>query len=172
MGNFYSPLHAASLWAAGGGTTTTAPQTTSFTAAPSAVTPTSSCTSAPSPPTSRGDEGAPTSSSPDHYGYPPTPPKEVKLEDAYPGSTLSIAEMYHPTHTSTIKRPEGSESYTSSACSSITPASFQSTSNHSAALGADLGSPLYGSYSTTGIFEKSLQKSVVASICKTTELWK
>ena len=161
MGNFYSPLHAASLWAAGGGTTTTAPQTTSFTAAPSAVTPTSSCTSAPSPPTSRGYEGATSSSSPDHYGYPPTPPKEVKLEDAYPGSALSIAEMY-PTHTSTIKRPEGSESYTSSACSSITPASFQS-SNHSAALGADLGSPLYGSYSTTGIFEKSLQKSVASS---------
>lgn len=172
MGNFYSPLH--SMWAAGGGmttTTSTTPETTSFTAAPSAVTPTSSCASAPSPPTSRGYEGPTTTSSsasPDHYGYPPTPPKEVKLEDAlYPGSSaLSIAEMYnHPT--STIKRPEGSESYTSSAaCStSITsPTSYQSSNHSLAVAGAtDLGSPLYGSYSTTGIFEKSLQKSVTAS---------
>ena len=124
---FYSPLH--SMWAAGAGTFASAP----------AITPTSS-TSAPSPPTSRDYETG--NASPDNYGYPPTPPKEVKVEESYPNSSaISGGEMYK-------SRPEGSQSYTSS-----TSPTFQSSS--------DLSSPFYGSYSTTGIssFEKSSLKS-------------
>ena len=130
---FYSPLH--SMWAAGAGT---------FAAAAPAITPTSS-TSAPSPPTSRDYEVA-GNASPDNYGYPPTPPKEVKVEESsYPNSSsaISVGEMYK-------SRPEGSQSYTSS----TSPSTFQSSS--------DLSSPFYGSYSTTGIvssFEKSSLKS-------------
>ena len=134
--SFYNPLH--SMYMAG--------TASGFATAP-AVTPTSSTTSAPSPPTSRGYEGA-SSSSPDLYGYPPTPPKEVKTEESYPGSAISALDMY-----SSKPRPEGSEStYTST--TSTTPISMTTPTFQS----SDLGSPLYGSYSTTGIFEKS-QKS-------------
>ena len=86
--------------------------------------------------------GASSSSNGNNFGYPPTPPKEVKVEESYPNSSaISGGEMYK-------SRPEGSQSYTSS-----TSPTFQSSS--------DLSSPFYGSYSTTGIssFEKSSLKS-------------
>ena len=112
---FYAPTALHSMW------NNSFPSNTTSAAS---MTPTSSTTSAPSPPVSRSYEAA--SSSPEPaYGYPPTPPKEVKAEESYP--------------------------YSSGLGGSASLEPFAKSDSSSLSYQNDLGSPLYGSYSTTGI---------------------
>ena len=112
---FYTPTALHSMW------NNSFPSNTTSAAS---MTPTSSTTSAPSPPVSRSYEAA--SSSPEPaYGYPPTPPKEVKAEESYP--------------------------YSSGLGGSASLEPFAKSDSSSFSYQNDLGSPLYGSYSTTGI---------------------
>lgn len=82
------------------------------------------------------------------YGYPPTPPKDVKAEEnscyfsggsAISGGTTSSVDPLSLNHHlySTTKRPEGSENYSASIPS---PASSATPSVY------DIATPLYGGY--------------------------
>ena len=103
--------------------------TSNTTSVAASMTPTSSTTSAPSPPVSRSYEAASSSPEPvQSYGYPPTPPKEVKAEESY-------------SYSSALGGLAASTSVENFAKSDSSSFSYQN----------DLGSPLYGSYSTTGI---------------------
>lgn len=121
---FYTPTALHSMW-------NNSFPTSNTTSVAASMTPTSSTTSAPSPPVSRSYEAASSSPEPvQSYGYPPTPPKEVKAEESYSyGSALG-----------------GSATSTTSVAEN-----FAKSDSSSFSYQNDLGSPLYGSYSTTGI---------------------
>merc|ERR1711953_730143 len=120
---FYTPTALHSMW-------NNSFPTSNTTSVAASMTPTSSTTSAPSPPDSRSYEAASSSPEPvQSYGYPPTPPKEVKAEESYSyGSALG-----------------------GSATSTSVAENFAKSDSSSFSYQNDLGSPLYGSYSTTGI---------------------
>ena len=135
------------------------------------LTPTSTGTA--SPPVSRSYEetsstpvGVATSNgslSPDshaHYGYPPTPPKEVKAEESYFGSSAlsgHTMENYMPSHP--LKRPEpGSDTYSlPSPTSSATPTSGTPTS---ATSSYDMATPFHnGGFCNFSGIKKPASKS-------------
>ena len=132
-----------------------------------ALTPTSGSSS---PPASRNYEepsntvGVATngSVSPDHhahYGYPPTPPKDIKAEENYYSTSglsgsMSITENYL-TAGHTIKRPEqGSDTYSLPSPSSTATPTATPTSSASYEM-----TPFSGAFSNFSGIKKSASKS-------------
>ena len=163
MASTYHNFHP-SLWTS----TFSNPPTTNPSSISPTMTSTSTLPSSTSPPISKGYETAvPTTStgsiSPDphmQYGYPPTPPKEVKAEESYFSGTSGSSGLFS-TADHVPKRPEqGSDTYSlPSPASSATPSIY------------DSATPLYAGYSAE--LKKSSKSSGKNSVNGTShgEIW-